>query len=157
MLDNINVDFSDLKNLIEKYLKNEFQNVEKKVFLGGTCAGPDWREYVKSKLKIPYFDPIVKNWNREAQEEESRQKLICKYNLYVITPYMKGCYSIAEMVDDSNKIPDDTIVCILTKYKDKEFGLHEKKSFDMILRLLKLNGTKVFTNLDDTINYINNL
>ena len=39
-------------------------------------------------------------------EEEIKQRAECDFCLYVITPKMTGVYSIAEVVDDSNKRPE---------------------------------------------------
>ena len=33
----------------------------KKVFLGGTCNGSDWRKKLIPKLKIDYFNPVVED------------------------------------------------------------------------------------------------
>lgn len=62
----------------------------KKVFLGGTANGSDWRSELVKKLKIDYFDPIVKDWDEKAQKEEIKQRKNCDYCLYVITPKMEG-------------------------------------------------------------------
>lgn len=84
-----------------------------KVFLGGTCNGSMWREFVKARLECDYFDPVVDEWNKEAQKKERYEREHCDYVLYAITPRMKGVYSIAEVVDDSNKRPEKTILCIV--------------------------------------------
>lgn len=33
-----------------------------KVFLGGTCSGPRWRDELIPLLKCEYYNPIIKNW-----------------------------------------------------------------------------------------------
>ena len=76
-----------------------------KVFLGGTCANSRWREKLIPLPKIDFFNPVVPDWTPECQDEELRQRRICDHVLYVITPAMEGVYSIAEVVDDSNKRP----------------------------------------------------
>lgn len=85
-----------------------------KVFLGGTCQGIDWRkdlEKVLVKSSIEYYDPLIRDRKRtdadRKKEIEERQK--CDYTLYVITTDIRGLYSIAEVVDDSNKKPDSTL------------------------------------------------
>ena len=77
--------------------------MHKKVFLGGTCNDSRWREELIEKLKIDYFNPVVENWDRRAQAIELHERNICDFCLYVITPKMTGVYSIAELIDDSNK------------------------------------------------------
>ena len=75
----------------------------KKVFLGGTLGDSTWRKKLIPRLEIDYFDPVVGDWTPECQEEEIKQRQNCEFVLYVISPYMQGVYSIAEVVDDSNK------------------------------------------------------
>lgn len=84
-----------------------------KVFLGGTCNNSTWRDKLIPLLKIDYFNPVVDDWTPECQDEEIRQRESCDYCLYTITPKMTGVYSIAEVVDDSNKRPEKNyFMCI---------------------------------------------
>lgn len=53
----------------------------KKVFLGGTTNNSDWRDTLIKKLKIEYFNPVVKDWNEDAQKEEIKQRKECDYVL----------------------------------------------------------------------------
>ena len=79
------------------------------VFLGGTTAeGTTWREELIPMLEIDYFNPVVDDWNDEAYEKELEKRETCDYVLYVISPLMEGTYSVAEVVDDSNKRPNKT-------------------------------------------------
>lgn len=66
-----------------------------KVFLGGTCAGWKWRDELQ----------LVKNWSEEDRLREVHERETSDYVLYGITNGIKGVYSIAEVVDDSNKRP----------------------------------------------------
>lgn len=127
----------------------------KKVFLGGTCNNSKWRDKLIEKLEIEYFNPVVDNWTPECQEEELKQRKECDYCLYVITPKMTGVYSIAEVVDDSNKRPDKTIFCYLESDGISNFTLHQTKSLDMIGRMVSENGANFFTSLDDVANFLN--
>lgn len=81
-----------------------------RVFLGGTCNGSTWRDALIPKLRIDYFNPVVEDWTPECQAEEVRQRQECDFVLYTITKEMKGVYSIAEVVDDSNKRPARTVL-----------------------------------------------
>lgn len=63
-------------------------------------------------LEINYFNPVADVWKTENQIEEIKQRELCDFLLYVITPRMEGFYSIAELVDDSNKQPLKTIFVI---------------------------------------------
>jgi len=74
-----------------------------KIFLGGTCADSTWRDNLIPLLdngKIDYFNPVVEDWTEKAQEEEERQKWEeCDVHLYLITPEMKGFFSLIEIMD----------------------------------------------------------
>ena len=39
----------------------------KKVFLGGTTNDSNWRDLLIKKIKIDYFNPVVKDWNESAR------------------------------------------------------------------------------------------
>jgi len=126
-----------------------------KVFLGGTVNGSKWRDYVMPRLNIDYFDPVVEQWNEEAYKKELYEREQCNYCLYVLTPMMKGVYSIAEVVDDSNKRPTKTLFCFLTKDDDKEFDAVQIKSMQAVTKMVVANGAKHFDNLDDIISFLN--
>ena len=122
-----------------------------KVFLGGTCGKSNWREYLISKLNIGYFNPVVDDWTQECIAEENKQKEICDYNLFVITYEMKGVYSVAEVVDLSNKKPAGTILCIL----EDGFNDGEIRSLNAVYDLVKKNGSTAFKSLDDVAHFLN--
>ena len=132
----------------------------KRVFLGGTCQESTWRQQLIPMLKIDYFDPVVDDWDEEAQQKELYEREYCDYCLYLITPKMEGFYSIAEVVDDSNKRPDKTILCILAYDTKGEKGMNftskQEKSLSAIARMIERNGAKFFNNLNDVANYLNN-
>jgi hypothetical protein len=125
------------------------------VFLGGTCNESTWRDELIKKLKIDYFNPVVKNWDEFAYQEELRQREICDFCLYVITPKMTGVYSIAEVVDDSCKRPNKTIFCFLKEDADKKFDEGQIKSIDKVGVMVKTNGGTYLKSLDEVANYLN--
>ena len=128
-----------------------------KVFLGGTCNDSKWRETIIPLLKINYFNPVVKNWTEEAQKEELKQREECSFVLYTITPLMTGVYSIAEVIDDSNKRPHKTIFVTLPKDGDKEFTPQQLKSLKAVGDMVTRNGGETFNSLEDAANYLNNM
>lgn len=126
------------------------------VFLGGTCNESKWREDLISKISIDFFNPVVEDWTEEAQLEERRQREICTYNLYMITPLMKGVYSIAEVVEDSIKRPEKTLFCFDYDEKDCHFDTSQRKSLDQVGLMVERNGGKYFRKYEDLINFLNN-
>ncbi len=140
-----------------------------KVFLGGTCNGSSWREKLIEMLNIDYFNPLVNDWTEECYQEELRQREICDYCLYVITPRMTGVYSIAEVVDDSNKRPNKTIFCVLEHDRNPAldyttaigtpqyifFNKGQLKSLDKVGIMVKNNGGEYFKSLKEVSEYLN--
>ena len=127
----------------------------KKVFLGGTCNESSWRDEVISMLKIDYFNPVVEDWTTECQAEEIRQRAECDFVLYLISPKMTGVYSIAEVVDDSNKRPEKTVFCFLEKDGDDKFTKEQTKSMKQVSKMVEENGATVCKNLNDVAEYLN--
>jgi len=126
------------------------------VFLGGTCNESTWREELIGLLKIDYFNPIVDDWTPDCMEEEIKQRGQCDYCLYTITPKMTGVYSIAEVVDDSNKRPAKTIFCVLSEDDNKFFTIGQVRSLKSVADMVKKNGAKVLYSLYDVAEFLNN-
>lgn len=127
-----------------------------KVFLGGTCSGYKWRDKLIPLLKCDYYNPIVKNWSESDRLREVNERKTSDFVLYTITNGIKGVYSIAEVVDDSNKRPEKTI--FLNLYQEKENDRLTKQmshSLKAVENLLKNNGVKIFNSIDDVANYLN--
>lgn len=132
-----------------------------KVFLGGTCNNSTWRDELIPKLKIDYFNPVVKDWTPECMEEEIKQRQECDICLYVITPLMKGVYSIAEVVDDSNKRPDKVVFSFIDfetigifSHDYIQFDSDQLKSLEQVGKMIRANGGKwvEFQNLAKVLN-----
>lgn len=116
----------------------------KKIFLGGTANGSKWREELIPQLTNDYYNPDKgANWTQKDYEEELVVRATADILLYVITPKMTGVYSIAEVVDDSNKRPSKTVFYIKEKDSDEtgEFGFTEHQ-----LKALKKVGEMVEAN-----------
>ncbi|MFY0656384.1 MAG: hypothetical protein JXR12_06510 [Neptunomonas phycophila] len=126
-----------------------------KVFLGGTCNGSKWRDELIEMLEIDYFNPVVDDWTPDCQAEEEKQRKQCDFCLYVLTPKMKGVYSIAEVVDDSNKRPEKTILCVLEEDEKSKFDEHQIKSMDQVIKMVKENGGKAVKSLKSIATYVN--
>jgi len=128
-----------------------------KVFLGGTCNNSTWRDRLIPMLKIDYFNPVVKNWTPECQAEEIKQRETCEVVLYCITPLMKGIYSIAEVVDDSNKRSEKTVLICLKEDDGESFDKTQWKSIEQLMKMVKGNKAQIFTDLESAAKYINGL
>ena len=126
-----------------------------RVFLGGTCNESPWRDRLTSMLNCEYFNPVVDDWNEEAQQRELRERVGCDVCLYAITPWMTGVYSIAEVTDDSNKRPQKTVFVLLRVDGDLHFDAGQWKSLRAVARLVKSNGSYVFENLVDAAKFLN--
>ena len=133
----------------------EIKNDKATVFLGGTCNDSTWREELIPQLSINYFNPVVPDWNEEAYKRELEARENSEFCLYVITPKMTGVYSIAEVVDDSNKRPEKTIFCFLEKDGDLEFDKHQLKSLVNTGKMVKANGATVLGSLTEVAEFLN--
>jgi len=146
----------DFKLIAEELLMVAKELNKKDVFLGGTCNDSTWRDELIPLLEdngVTYFNPVVDDWTPECMKEEEIQRQNCKYCLYVITPRMTGVYSIAEVVDDSNKRPDKTIFCVLGK-DDVDFTDSQMKSLKRVGEMVGGNGGKVLTSLEEIVEYV---
>jgi len=107
-----------------------------KIFLGGTCPSNktdfDYRTLLIPLLRennIDYFNPVVEDWTDECQEIEEQQKEICDIHLYIVTPNMKGVYSIAETFGSLIK-GYRSIFCYVYKVNDLTFDKSQWKSLE---------------------------
>ena len=128
----------------------------KRVFLGGTCNESTWRDDLTFLLEVDYFNPVVKDWTPECMAEEIKQRELCDYCLYVITPKMTGVYSIAEVVDDSNKRPQKTLFCIMEIDGSEAFSQGQLKSLAQVKSMVEKNGGLAFDDITDVAAFLNN-
>jgi hypothetical protein len=126
-----------------------------KVFLGGTCAGTSWRDYLILSLGVSSFNPVVKDWTPDCQAiEEYEKEMECDIHLYVITKKMTGVFSIAEVVDSANTKGKVTILHVIPEGFD-EFQLRSLKA---VVDLVKRTGGIAYIDSDlyRTTRVINN-
>jgi 8-oxo-dGTP pyrophosphatase MutT (NUDIX family) len=131
-----------------------------KVFLGGTKAGADYRQEIIPLLSAEYFNPVVKDWNEAAQEKEKEEKDICGISLYVLTPFMEGVFSVAEIVEDFiTRRVDRTVCCILKEYQGKVFTKEQQNSLDALTDMLTKysDGKNILSSLEESAKVINAL
>lgn len=126
-----------------------------KVFLGGTCGSSTWRNTLIPMLSVAFFNPVVADWTPECQAVEEEEKRNADKRLYVLTPETSGMYSIAEIVEDSNKIPGKTVFLFM-ETEESKFTKHELKALEKIGYLVEANGaTWVRGGLDELAAYLN--
>jgi len=132
-------------------------NNEKKVFLGGTCNESTWRNRMVIYLHeegVEWFNPVVPDWTEACMTQEIKERETCDFVLYTITPKMTGVYSIAEVVDDSNKRPSKTILVLLRDDRDLRFSKGQWKSLGAVAKMVTRNGGNVFDSLKSAAIYI---
>ena len=129
--------------------------VMKKVFLGGTCNGSLWRNDVIKKLKIHYYNPVGEEWTPKMMEEELKQRAECDFCLYVLTPKMEGFYSVAEIVDDSNKRPAKTLFCFINYDEGNIFTDVQVRSLEQVKKMVQRNGAACFDTLNEVTDFLN--
>lgn len=125
--------------------------MNKKVFLGGTCNNSTWREKLIPLLNIDHYNPVVSNWTPECMEVEKQERAVADFCLYVITSEMTGVYSIAEVIDDSNKRPNKTVFAFI----EDGFSVHQIKSLKAVAQMVVENGGVALTSLEDVATYLN--
>ncbi|MDD3172119.1 MAG: nucleoside 2-deoxyribosyltransferase domain-containing protein [Herbinix sp.] len=139
------------------YKESSVTNKNVCVFLGGTANPPDYRDSIIPMLKINFFNPIVDDWNEEAQRNEEKMKKECSHSLFVITPQMTAPFSIAEAVDLSNKNPKKVIFTVLEEWDDMSFDKGQMRSMRAVGNMIEGNGGVVFYNFDEAVVYLNSL
>lgn len=126
-----------------------------KVFLGGTCSGWRWRDKLQPLLKCDFYNPIVKNWSEKDRLKEVHERETSDYVLYGITNGIKGVYSIAEVVDDSNKRPKKTLFLNLYREDERNFTKQMSHSLKAVENLLRENGVTCFDSIESVANFLN--
>ena len=129
-----------------------------KVFLGGTCNGSTWRDKLIPMLTVNYFNPVVEDWTPECQKEEIWQKsIICDIHLYVITPKMKGVFSIAEAIESAMTEEKKCVFCILGVDGNEEFDKSQIESLEAVGSMVERHGGIWVKHFDDLPQIINEI
>jgi len=75
----------------------------------------------------------------------------------MITPKMKGVYSIAEAVEDGLLRSKKTIFAYMKKDEAETFDKDQLKSLKQVGKMIIKNGSVAFESLDEVVEYLNNL
>ena len=133
------------------------------VFLGGTIGGRNWREEFlelvkEKKSKIRCFNPIVSEWTKECIELENFVKHHAIYHIYVLSPAMRGCYTIAEMVNSAHESDKKTYVYIMDEDNvDGEpitWDARMKNSVTAVRNMLIEHGAVIADSISDMVDKI---
>ena len=137
--------------------------MSKLVFLGGTAANNTWRDGLIEALvgrgisSDALFNPVVKDWNEEAQRREETAKAGASHLVfYVADPKQEGnplsAYSMVEATMALYDKPDRTVVVFDTE------GLsgHPLKAMNQTLKVLKARfpGANIFGTRHDAIDWL---
>ena len=116
-----------------------------------------WRDELIGMIdkNIQTYNPIVEKWDASSSDNYEIKRGI-DFLLYVLTPELNGFMSIANAVDASNKMPEKLLFCYLPEYNGKKFNKHNLECMKAIKNLIKNNGGKVFDNLNEIANFLNN-
>jgi len=106
-------------------------------------------------LEINFFNPVVDDWTEDCMERERMERISCDFCLYAITPKMTGIYSVAEVVDDSNKWPKKTFLVLLRDDGKEHFSDGQWKSLGALAAMVNKNGGRVFDNLKEAAMFFN--
>jgi len=110
---------------------------------------------VIKKLKIHYYNPVGEKWTSEMMEVELKQRAESDFCLYVLTPRMEGFYSVAEVVDDSNKRPEKTVFCFIKNDEGNTFSDFQVHSLEQVKKMVKENGATCFDTLNEVTDFLN--
>jgi hypothetical protein len=134
------------------------------VFLGGTCGNNNWREDIFIDLgdrgvdASGLFNPVVADWNEEAQANEERHKVEDDYLLFFLSnPEQQGnplsTYSLVEATMALYDRPDKTVVCF-----DHEAieGAQFQKAFNQSEKVLRARfpEANILSSYDDLLDWL---
>lgn len=114
------------------------------VFMGGTCGKNHWRKpFIEAmgRLGVPpecFFDPVVENWNEEAQANEERAKKEATHLLfYLASPMQDGPFALSaySMVEATMGLYDKPETLVIFNREGIEG--HALKSFKQTERVLR--------------------
>jgi len=122
-----------------------------KVFL--SCSRPDstWRDEVKPLLKVRYVEPFT------SDKENALRRDSCDFVLHCVTPKTSGMKELADVVNDSFRHPNRTIVCVLREDGGEVFDSSQMEDALGVLRMAEANGAAGFVSLQGAAGHINRL
>lgn len=133
------------------------------LFLGGTCANNKWRKPFIDKLveagvdAADVFDPVVDDWNEDAQRKEELAKAHANLMLfYLASPKQEGnplsSYSMVEATMSLYDRPLTTVVIFDNSGIEGQY----LKAFKQTKNVLSARFPKanIFDNLDEAVTWL---
>lgn len=127
------------------------------VFLGGTCGDSKWRDALAEKLQtnVDAFNPVVADWNEEAQKREDAHKANDDVNLFVITPATNSPYSLFEIALCVGEDKDRLVVAFLDEDNGRVHEPHMQKAVNKIKKDLTKRNVPCFDSLEALAEFLN--
>jgi hypothetical protein len=146
-----------------KERSNPVRSVRTLIFLGGTAANNPWREAFIADLAARgvdpaiLFNPVVSDWNEEAQAREEVAKAKATHHVYYIADPMQGgnplsAYSMVEAAMALYDQPDTTVVIFDTAGMEG----HPLKAMNQAARILvqRHPNANIFTSVEAAKNWL---
>jgi hypothetical protein len=141
--------------------------MKKLVFLGGTIGNNPWRAALVERLRrrgidpAALFDPVVTDWNDEAQRREEAAKAAASIHLYYIgDPQQEAlglsAYSLVEATMALYDHPNRCVVVIDTGGMTGDAQQHAVKAMAQAIRVLKARfpTAPIFTTLAEAEDWL---
>lgn len=136
------------------------------IFLGGTVGNNNWRsEFTANLISLGFssneiFNPVVSDWNEEAQKrEEEAKKNATHFIFYIASPQQEGnslsAYSMVEAAMALYDEPETTVVIFDTIGMDG----HALKAMNQTAKVLKNRFPKgnIFTSTKEALVWFSKL
>ena len=135
----------------------------KLVFLGGTATNNTWRDGFSENLVSrgvsahTLFNPVVKDWNKEAQQREEAAIAEASHLVfYVADPKQEGNpLSVYSMVEATMALYDKP-ECTVVVFDTDGMSGHPLKAMNQTLGVLKARfpGANIFGTRESAINWL---
>uniref|UniRef100_A0A7E4VM87 TIR domain-containing protein n=1 Tax=Panagrellus redivivus TaxID=6233 RepID=A0A7E4VM87_PANRE len=142
------------------------QSLSYDVFLGGSCGHTVWRSEIVvpylQKHGITYYNPQRAVWKECMIHEEAQAKENSKLFLFVLDPGTINATSFLEIANIVPKHASKLVVVLLGRQEWSEKALPEDfedriRTCDLIDEILKRHDVPLLTNINDSLNYIDDM
>lgn len=132
------------------------------IFLGGTVGNNNWRiQFIENLVALGFneneiFNPVVEDWNEEAQIREDTAKTESRYMIYYLADPMQGPNAISaySMVEATMALYDDrertVVVFDMTGLEGHALKSYRKTASDLKKRFADAN---IFATPDEALEW----